>query len=250
MGQSQSITQKNIQQVTNNISQISNEKCVNLCIEGSGFKINIDNSTVGNIDIEESCAINGSSCILKASFSQDIVNDLANLQKADIKDEEDPSNFLNTLAEIGSSQNVNQTNYQGVTNNSTQQLNGLCMNKTENNATPTILNIVNGRAGNIKLSASDIISNTQCAITNLGTDKFTNALSNSQSASLTREGMFGSLGFLILIAVVLAMRKHKKHAQKGMKEATELKLLGRMYDNKSSISRLTPIPSAPPAYSK
>ena len=236
MGQNQSITQTNAQQVTNNISQISNEKCVNLCIEGAGFNINIENSTVGNIDIEESCAVNGTSCILKASFSQDIVNDLANIQKGDIKDEEDFSNFLNTLAEIGSNQSVNQSNYQGVTNNSTQQLNGLCMNKAGNTGTPTILNIINGKAGNIKLSATDSVSNTQCAITNLGTDKFTNDLSNSQTASLTREGMFGALGFLILIAIVVAMTSHKKHAHQGMKEATELKLLDRMYSKQQAPS--------------
>lgn len=236
MGQNQSIAQSNTQQVINNISQISTEKCVNLCIEGSGFKINIDNSKVGNIDIEESCAINGTSCILKASFSQDIINDLANLQKGNIKDEEDFSNFLNTLAEMGSNQSVNQSNYQGVTNDSTQQLNGLCMNKAENSAKPTIINIVNGKAGNIKLSASDAVSNTQCAITNLGTDSFKNSLSNSQSASLTREGMFGALGFLILIAVAIALTSHKKHAHQGMKEATELKLLDRLYSKQNKIT--------------
>ena len=251
MGQNQSITQTNTQQTINNIAQISNEKCVNLCIESSGFNIHIENSTVGNIDITESCIINGTSCILKAAFSQDVLNQLANIQKGSVTDEEDFSNFLNTLAETGSSQNINQNNYQEVTNNSTQQLNGVCMNKAENSGPPTIISLNNDKAGNIKLSATDAVSNTQCAITNLGTDKFTNDLSNSQSASLTREGMFGALGFLILIAILVALTSHKKHTQKGLDEQKELKLLSRW---NAAQTRL-PVPSAlpkgpPPVYTK
>jgi hypothetical protein len=223
MGQNQSITQSNTQQTINNISQISNEKCVNLCLNESSFKIDIEGSKTGNINVGEACAINGTSCVLKAAFSQTLVNKLANVQKGSVSDEEDFSNFLNTLAEAGSNQSVDQNNYQAVTNNSTQQLNGLCMNKAENSGKPVVLKIINDKTGNINLSNTQQVSNTQCTITNTGTASVTNDLSNSQSASLTREGMFGGMMLIAAIVAVALILRHKKTKNKQMNELLRAK---------------------------
>ena len=100
MGQVQSIAQSNSMQVVNNISQISNEKCVNLCVNSTDIDVDIVNSTAGNITLGTYCSVNGASCTLKSALSNTITNVLTSTQKSTEKDEEDPTNFLNTLAEI------------------------------------------------------------------------------------------------------------------------------------------------------
>lgn len=215
MGQNQSILQSNSMQVENNISQISNEKCVNLCVQGGDTTVVVRNSTVGNITNETLCAINGASCTLKSTLTDSVTNILTNTQNAKLKDEEDPSNFLNTLAEMGESQDISQSNAQRVVNNITQQMNSVCMNKSMNSGN-TQIHVINAKAGNINNVSKGNVSNTNCIIANMATNTTSNSLTNSQTASIVKEGMFGSFGFLLIIAAVVLLHKHKKQHAENM----------------------------------
>ena len=213
MGQIQSIAQSNSMQVVNNVSQISNEKCVNLCVNNTDIDVDIVNSTVGNLTLGTYCSINGASCTLKSTLTDSITNVLTNTQNSTEKDEEDPTNFLNTLAEMGESQSIDQSNYQRVVNNITQQMNSVCMNKAMNSSKAQI-HLVDTKAGNISNISNETVSNTNCVIDNMATNTTNNSLTNSQTASIVKEGMFGSLGFLlIVVALVVLMHHNKKHRE-------------------------------------
>ena len=239
MGQVQSIAQSNSMQVVNNISQISNEKCVNLCVSSVDIDVDIVNSTVGNITLGTYCSVNGASCTLKSALSNTITNVLTSTQKSTEKDEEDPTNFLNTLAEMGESQSIDQSNYQRVVNNVTQQMNSVCMNKDMNSGKAPI-HLVNTKAGNISYTANDQVSNTNCVIDNIATNTTNNSLTNSQTASIVKEGMFGSLGFLLIVVALFVLMHHNKKHRQAIEEISRGKI-----PESFEMSNF-PAPSAPP----
>ena len=213
MGGKQSILQSNSMQVRNNISQISNQKCVNLCLSNQRVKLEVIRSTIGHVKIGTVCSINGASCSLKATLSNEVINDLTNTQDAKLKIQEDPWTFLNNLTSMGGSQTVEQYNYQRVTNNITQQMNSVCMNKSMNSDAPEMI-YIDAVAGNLDVTTTQTISNTSCIIDNSASNITNNNLSNSQTAAIIKEGIMGGLGFLLVIcAMVVLMHHNKQHRQ-------------------------------------
>jgi hypothetical protein len=219
MGQVQSIAQSNSMQVVNNISQISNEKCVNLCVDSSDLSITITNSTIKKFTVGTYCSVNGASCTLKSALTDSITNVLTSTQNSTEKDEEDPTNFLNTLAEMGENQSIDQSNYQRVVNNVTQQMNSVCMNKSMNsNKAP--IHLVNVNIGDFDYVSNHTVSNTNCVIDNVASNTTNNSLTNSQTASIVKEGMFGSLGLLLIVAALLVLRHHNKKHREAITKVT------------------------------
>ena len=205
------ITETSEEQVINSIVQISNAQCLNVCINGAAITTIVNNSSGVDIDIKESCIISGTSCVIKAALDATILNSLSNLQKAAVSDEEDPTNLLNSiLGDTGNTNNINMSNYQTIVNQITQELNSICENKAVNAGKP--INIILSGVKNYKehIDQGEKVSNTNCNISNLAKVYMKNSETNTQTASIVRTGMFGGLGFLLILIALFMFMKHKK----------------------------------------
>jgi len=211
MGPRYSITQNNYQDVSNQISQISNEECINFCSNNTDIIVNQTGGDIGNLKIGEGCFINSPSCILKASLDSSIVNTLASEQASSISNPGGIFGALEDLASAGSSENITESNYQFITNQATQQMNSLCMNHVESGGTITY-NISEGRVKNLVLGKKDQITKSKCVIDNMSKFYAQNNESNKQTAKIATAGIGAGLILIILIIIIgLASKHHKKH---------------------------------------
>jgi hypothetical protein len=224
MGQNQSADFKNEADATNQISQISNEKCIQSQINSSELKTNIVDSTIkGSVNIEQVQLMNGISCVLKSSLDNELVSQLQNFQQADLQDidKEDPfgevasqiSNFspygaaVNALGILaGKNQTINEDNIQRVVNMVTQQMNSMCQNKQANVDAPLITNIQDSKIqGNVNLTQKQQASNTSCTIQNAASNYVKNDISNDQRGSITRLKENGAIAAIIAIVIIIGI---------------------------------------------
>jgi hypothetical protein len=218
MGQNQSANTTNEQDINNNISEISNEKCIQSIEDSSAIKVDVINSTIGgDVDISRVLMINGVSCNLKSSLDAQLINTQANFQDLNLKDlnKEDP---LNTLAQeaqditpygaavdafkslLGKNQTINESNIEKTTNQVTQQMNSMCQNKIATQNAPILANFDNSKIkGNVKVSDSQQISNTSCTIANMAKTYVKNDQSNTQKGAITNLQADGAIGAIIAI---------------------------------------------------
>lgn len=218
MGPSLSINQSNYETVSNQISQISNEECINYVTDDTTIITNIKDSTFGNIEISEIALLNSPSCILKASLDSELINTLSSTQTANITDIAGLFTSLDNLTRLGSSDDITQNNYENITNESTQQMNSLCLNYSVTQGS-IITNISDTKARNLIIQAKAISDKSSCIIDNVTKSYISNNESNDQSAKITRAGILA----LVLVAVILAVMgfiifHHKKH-KKGVKSS-------------------------------
>jgi len=208
MGQNTSINLSSYQETANDISQISNEQCINLCTDSANINVSITNSDVGNLTIKEGCFINSPSCVLKASLDSTLINKLSSTQDASITS--GLFAFLDDLAEIGSNKQISENSYQKTYNKVTQQLNSLCMthNDTSGNI---VVNINNAKVQNYLNDKTAEATKSSCIIDNMAKNYIENDLTNTQKASIST-GTIG-LGMLLLLAIVaiIVMTHRKKH---------------------------------------
>lgn len=222
MGLSLSIDQSNYQKTSTDISQISNEECINYITNDSQIITNIDNSTIGNLTIEELALLNSPSCILKASLDSSLVNTLSNKQSAQITDMAGLFTALDALARIGGSDSISQENYQIISNESTQQMNSLCANYSTTQGA-IINNIENSKVRNVYITSNAESDKSSCIIDNMTKSYISNNESNDQSAKITRMGIMGIILMLLLVAaLIFVMRHHKKHKDADAKDAESI----------------------------
>ena len=211
MGLSLSIEQSNYQNTSNQISQISNEECINYVTDGTEIIVNIDGGTYGNIEINDIALLNSPSCILKASLDSDLINKLSSKQNADITDIAGLFTALDALARIGGGDDISQDNYQNIMNEATQQMNSLCLNYTESSK-PIILSLEDAKVRNLVVNKTAESSKSNCVIDNMSKMYISNDESNDQTAKITR---FGIGMILALAALILALgfvfHHHRKH---------------------------------------
>ena len=218
MGSNTSIFQNSEQDTNTRVAQISNENCVNACItDNNNTVIKITNTTInGDINFSSACLISGAGCTLKASLDSTLINTQADKQDADIDDENNIFTLFNQLFDIGSSESINQDNYQSITNEVTQMLNSTCQNDQEitNDSLAVILSSDNIN-GDVNLSEKGTITNTQCIITNMGKSYVKNNQKNSQTSNITKGGCLGGLGGLagILVIFIILRLFHSNHGQ-------------------------------------
>lgn len=212
MGLTLSINQSDIQNTQNKISQISNEECINYCTNDSNIKINISGSEGGNIDIGGACFIDSPSCILKSSLDGDLINTLSNKQSGNITDAGGIFSALDALARIGGGDNINQNNYQNITNEITQQMNSLC-NTFETVGGDITLNIDGSKFRNLTVGKTGKISKSQCVIDNMSKFYVQNNETNEQKAKITRMGMgLIILAIILIIIIIMFSHHHKSHS--------------------------------------
>jgi len=209
-GNYSSIVNNDTQKISTTIAQISNEECLNTCLTGDNkLNITIIGTTFnGNIDYVEACYINGASCVLKSTVSNTLINNQTSKQQGNIKNEEDPFDFLNEL--IPSSDNINQSNFQSVSDNVSQMINSTCQNSTDVSDNDLNITLEDDTVnGNINLTLRGSSTNSKCVINNMTKNYVDNSQYSSQVASIVREsclaGLGAFLGIILLLIIVKAL---------------------------------------------
>ena len=203
MGGGSSIFQNNYQDINNDIIQQSKAFCVNICLQDNNVQnIVINNSDIsGNVTIKNGCAITGASCILKSSLSDDVINKQKNQEKADISKLVGPMTILDDI--VGGSDEIDQTNYQQITNNITQSLLSVCNFRADTSSNIDIIDIDNDNiSGTVNIDRQSVVSNTKCTQTNMVKNYLQNSQSNSMVAKIEKIGCCALLG-LALVALLL-----------------------------------------------
>lgn len=220
MGGQLSINQNNYQVTSNKISQISNEECINYCDNTSDINTTIINSNIGLAKIGGVCLVDSPSCVLKAALDTDLINKLSNTQSASIADLTGIFSFLNNLTSAGDT--INQSNYQGITNEATQQMNSLCLNTATVGGTISTL-VVGSKVKELDIGKTGHTTKSNCVIDNMSRFYAQNDETNDQSAKITRMSMIILIIiFILIIIVVLHSLKHKNHKTKSAELAGEL----------------------------
>jgi hypothetical protein len=207
MGLSLSIQENSVENVSNQISQLSNEYCINFCTNDTSITLNIDNSEIGNIKIDTACFVDSASCNLKSSLDSTLINSLSNFQKGDITDLSGPFTFLDALARIGGGDNIDLNNYQNISNESTQQMNSICQTNATSTG-PILINLDNDKVENLIVDKKAGISKSNCVIDNMSKFYAQNSEKNSQVATITRAGILAILALIIAIAIVIKLLTH------------------------------------------
>ena len=222
MGLSMSINQSNYQETSNQISQISNEECINYVTNDTEIVVNIDGGSYGNIDISAIALLNSPSCILKASLDSSLINTLSNKQSAQITDMAGLFTALDALARIGGSDSISQSNYQKIMNESTQQLNSLCKNYSGAEE-PIILNLTDTKVRNINIKKLAESNKSDCVINNMVKSYISNNETNDQTAKITRMGIMAIILLIIIIIIIgVVMRHHKKHKKADASDSSSI----------------------------
>lgn len=222
MGLSMSINQSNYQETSNQISQISNEECINYVTNDTEIVVNIDGGSYGNIDISAIALLNSPSCILKASLDSSLINTLSNKQSAQITDMAGLFTALDALARIGGSDSISQSNYQKIMNESTQQLNSLCKNYSGAEE-PIILNLTDAKVRNINIKKLAESNKSDCVINNMVKSYISNNETNDQTAKITRMGIMAIILLIIIIIIIgVVMRHHKKHKKADASDSSSI----------------------------
>lgn len=207
MGQQTSIFQSDFQSINNDILQQSKSTCVNVCLNDfTTNKISISNSDVsGTVEIKNGCVITGASCILKSTLDNSIINDQKNQMSANITQVAGLFTILNNLATIGSKDEINQNNYQEITNETTQSLNSVCNFRNEENSNINVIDVDNDNiSGNIIIDGQQIISNSQCTQTNGIKNYIQNKQSNSMTAKIEKTGCCaGIIGTVVIVIIII-----------------------------------------------
>jgi hypothetical protein len=206
MGGSQStISQSNSQSISNLMEQESNQECINSCVASDQLAFTAVNLTLkGSITDTVSCQISNSSCILKSSLSTTLLNSLASTQNATDVSVEGLFTLLSGLT--GDKNDINQSNYQSITNQVTQTVNNIC--RTDPTSTTSHSMSFNGDTidGNINLNSIAGDSKANCVLDNMSNIYANNSETNSQSATIAKIGIMGLLIIgLIVIALVIVV---------------------------------------------
>jgi hypothetical protein len=224
MGQGQSLSFKSTIDVQNQIAQISEANCIQSAVNTSAIKTTVLNSTIsGDLLISRVQLINGNSCILRSSLSNELLNDLKNFQTSTLSDEDkrDPLTVLagqartitpwGAAADIFSSlvprdQILNSENNQRLVNQITQQMNASCQNKVINDDAPIVTQIENSKIkGNVEINDEQKVANTSCTIENFSRNFVKNDVSNTQEGTIKRSRENGWISAIVGIIIVIAI---------------------------------------------
>ena len=205
MGGGLSSFESSQQNVINKISQNSNNACVLQCSNSNDTSKLILNNTIwkGNITISNVCSVSGSSCVLKSSLEDTLLNTLSNQQQSTLKSEQDLFTIFSNITSAGES--VNETNSQSLSNQMTQNINSLCKFNAGDINNSLLVDATNSTiVGNLNYSNSSAVGKENCITTNMAKNYTSNDVSNSQQANLTQTSCTGSICSAI-VAVAVAV---------------------------------------------
>lgn len=209
--------------IGNKINQISNAECVNTQVLSSQIKSNIINSIIsGDVNISQAQMINGVSCTLRSTISNELINNIIGNQDANAEDTEDAltglGRSLGSLTPWGAAVNMaeafrvvradNQVSVKMI-NEITQQINAICQNRQQNVDAPITSSVVDSTIkGNLNINQEQEISQTSCMIENGIRNITRNDLEFDQDATAKREksmGLFGALIGIVFIIIIIVM---------------------------------------------
>jgi hypothetical protein len=233
MGGTNSIFQNDYQDINNSIIQEAKSFCVNICLNDDNLtKVSINNSNIsGNVTIKNGCVVTGASCILKTTLDDKIINEQKNQETADISKLVGPMTILDDLLNLGSSNDIEQSNYQRITNNVTQNLLSVCNFRAESNNNIEIVDIDNDNiSGTINLDRQSVVSNTKCTQINMVKNYIQNKQFNSMVAKIVQAGCCAIMGIALVALLVIGFF---------------ISILGKRNSTKNKKSSPTPSKSSP-----
>ena len=230
MGQVSSIFQSSYQNINNDILESSKANCVNVCVDDLNInQIDVNNSTVsGSITIKTGCIISGASCTLKSSLDNSVINNQKNQMSATISETAGLLTILNNLSTIASTDDISQSSYQNITNDTTQSLISTCNFRDETSGNVNIIDVDNANVtGSINIDAQNVISNTNCTQVNTVKNYIQNSQSNSMTAKIEKTGccagIFGILIFVVIAIILLkVLSGHSSSTKKQCPEGAEV----------------------------
>ena len=194
---------KSVEKTQSSISQISNQKCMNICENNNSGLLMITGVDANSINDIQKCNVSGASCILKSALSASITSKQSSKQKTSL-------GFLPSFSDT----NVSNDNYQSISSNTSQFVNETCGNRSENSSTGVIL-IQDVRANNINVGQFGFAGHSGCVLSNISRAVTNTSQENDQST--TKGSLGGIIGIILTVLFVggfiwLFMHMHKSHS--------------------------------------
>ena len=194
---------KSVEKTQSSISQISNQKCMNICQNNNSSVLMITGVDTNSINDIQKCNVSGASCILKSALSASITSKQSSKQKTSL-------GFLPSFSDT----NVSNDNYQSISSNTSQFVNETCGNRSENSSTGVIL-IKDVRANNINVGQFGFAGHSGCVLSNISRAVTNTSQENDQST--TKGSLGGIIGIILTVLFVggfiwLFMHMHKSHS--------------------------------------
>lgn len=208
--------------IGNKINQIANAECVNTIVSSREIKSSIINSVIeGDVSIGNVSIINGVSCSLRSTLSNDLVNSIVAQQSAEASDEDNRNAFerladsARSLTPWGAASQMFESGRQVRTSNETvvrmaneitQQINTICQNRLTNVDAPLISDVVDTTIkGNLTIGDKQEISQTSCVIENGIKNTVRNNNEFSQDAKSARSKGNSLLAVIIAIVIIIGL---------------------------------------------
>jgi hypothetical protein len=196
------IHNKSVEKTQTAISQISNQKCMNICNNTSSGTTVIVNSDIGTINDIQKCNVSGASCILKSALSASISSNQTSDQKA-----------KTGLVQLGDN-NISNDNYQSIASNTSQFVNETCGNRSENSKTGNTV-LVGVKSNSVNVGQLGFAGHSGCVLNNISRAITDTSQDNSQS--VTTGSLGGIIGIILAVLFIggfiwLFMHMHKSHS--------------------------------------
>lgn len=195
MGSNQSNTAHDVQSITTNIFEESQEVCVGKCTAiQSGNTIIISGSDVGNVDLTNQCPASAS-----CAMTQQLNSQVSAIMAA-LAEQENTSSSFWPISFKFDNQNNSVTIRQSITNTITQMMQSICQSTSTNIQENEVVVLTNSEAGNVTLSNQGS-ANSTCTMNNLARQ----VAFNQQTAKTNQTNRITSAFTLILIIIVIVI---------------------------------------------
>lgn len=202
MGATVSQTYKARQQIINNVLQISNEKCVNTCVNLTENDITIiSNSTIsGNVDFSQKCTIQGVSCVLQSYLDSNIENITNSISQQEQMVETDILSI--DFGKYSETVNVQQQ----IANNISQMSSEACKTSVSNDQEHNLIVLTGDTiGGDFTKAQNGIITNSSCVLNNVVSQQITNEESSKSTQSITKGSvLLFAIQAIIAVAILIA----------------------------------------------
>jgi len=236
--QSQTATAK--LSVSNSVLQSATSKCSFTCNNtSSGNTVIITDSTVGNIDFSQTCAIQGTACTIKTYLDTNITTIMAAMAEQNTATMNPIGISIASASSTDQSIDIEETVYNSIT----QLVSNNCAMSVSNSSLNNYYYFNNSTVGNVNYAQSGSISNADCVMDTIvkataSTDLSTSTTQKSGCTGCYSSGSSSTYIYIIiaifviilLIAVIMFfMRKRKPNMNMQQYNASNLNPNGGNY---------------------
>lgn len=181
-----------VQNIMNNTLQQIDNKCVNKCgNKSSDVTFVIEDSANVSVDLDQTCAVLGTSCTARTYLETDITNNLSAVTQQ--KNTNDSNYLMWTFSDNDTS--ISQT----IRNNVSQMVNNFCENVVDNSEDNLFFYVKNSRNVSVNFAQNGSVNNTQCSFD--VTAKI--SLMNQESAKIQQSNK--NVGLLADLVIILGI---------------------------------------------